>query len=119
MPNRTILLKYDGHAFIVRTYRDVNIIPNIDVQDALLPLIEPLFVIDWTTLPNGTDEILTLKAEMQRAVWVSGSSAFIDVRISNDTDQRVRKLQLKLVRDFVNIPITILKVPLGPISICI
>jgi len=107
--NRTILFKHDGRAFIVRTYRDVNIIPNIDIQDALLPLIEPLSAVDRMTLPDGTNKTLTLSAEIQRAVWVSGSSAYIDLRISNRMDQRVRRLQLKLVRLFGSISSTILR----------
>lgn len=83
---------------MVRCCRDIRVIPALDPEKALLALERPLVATEEKSLIWGGQKTLKVTAALQRAVWVSGTAAYVDVNIVNSTSRRVRKLKVKLRR---------------------
>lgn len=98
---RTVLLSINGHKVVVRCCRDLRMISALDPGRALVSLENPLVASEEQPLIWGGHKTLKLTAALQRAVWVSGTAAYVDVSIINNTSRRVRKLKVKLLRHIV------------------
>ncbi|KAI5779456.1 hypothetical protein DFH27DRAFT_618724 [Peziza echinospora] len=97
----TVLLSINGSKVVVRCCRDLRMISALDPERALLALESPLIASEERALIWGGQKTLKLTAALQRAVWVSGTAAYVDVSIVNNTSRRVRKLKVKLLRNIV------------------
>lgn len=98
----TALVRDAGKHYRVRTSQDVYVLPTYDPEKALTSLPSPLTAADELYLSRLTgQESLKVTAGLHRQVWVSGSSIFVDVHISNKCRKPVRKLELSLERDIL------------------
>lgn len=97
----TVLMSINGRKVVIRCCRDLRMISALDPERALLSLDKPLQASEEQSLIWGGQKTLKLTAALQRAVWVSGTAAYVDVSIINNTSRRVRKLKVKLLRNIV------------------
>jgi len=96
--NSTVLISINGHSSVVRCCRDIRIISAIDPEIALLPLQTPLLATEEHALRWGGHKTLKVTAGLHRAVWVSGTAAYVDVNIINKTNRKVKSIKCKLRR---------------------
>lgn len=102
MLSATALIRDSGKHYRVRTSQDVQVLPTYDPEKALTSLTSPLTASDEICVSRPTgQEVLRVTAGLHRQVWVSGSSIFVDVHISNKTHKPVKKLDLTLERDIL------------------
>ncbi|KAM0719838.1 hypothetical protein Q7P37_003973 [Cladosporium fusiforme] len=95
----TATIRDAGKHYRVRASHDINVVPTYDPERALASLTSPLVASDELSLQRwGTIEILNLTAGLYRQVWVSGSSIFVDVHVSNKTYKPVKRVELALER---------------------
>lgn len=95
----TATIRDAGKHYRVRTSLDINVVPTYDPERALASLPSPLVASDELYLQRwGTIETLNLTAGLYRQVWVSGSSIFVDVYVSNKTHKPVKRVELALER---------------------
>lgn len=95
----TATIRDAGKHYRVRTSHDICVVPTYDPERALTSLQSPLIATDELALHRwGAMETLSLTAGLYRQVWVSGSSIFVDVHISNKTYKPVKKVDLTLER---------------------
>ena len=95
----TVTIRDAGKHYRVRTSHDVCVVPTYDPERALTSLPSPLIASDELSLQRwGAVEILNLTAGLYRQVWVSGSSIFVDLHISNKTHRPVKRVDLSLER---------------------
>ena len=94
-------MSINGRKVVIRCCRDLRMISALDPERALLSLDKPLQASEEQSLIWGGQKTLKLTAALQRAVWVSGTAAYVDVSIINNTSRRVRKLKVKLLRNIV------------------
>lgn len=94
----TILLTINGHKSLVRCSRDIRIISALDPETALLPLEVPLLSTEEHALRWGGHHTVKVTAGIHRAVWVSGTAAYVDVNIINNTNRRIKTIKCKLRR---------------------
>ena len=99
--HRTVLMSVNGRKIVIRCCRDLRMISALDPERALISLDQPLQASEEQSLIWGGQKTLRLTAALQRAVWVSGTAAYVDVSIINNTSRRVRKLKVKLLRNIV------------------
>jgi hypothetical protein len=92
------LISVNGHKSLVRCSRDIRIISALDPETALLPLEIPLLSTEEHALRFGGHRTLKVTAGLHRAVWVSGTAAYVDVNIINNTDRQIRCVKCKLRR---------------------
>jgi len=92
-------MSINGRKVVIRCCRDLRMISTFDPERALLSLDKPLQASEEQSLIWGGQKTLKLTAALQRAVWVSGTAAYVDVSIINNTSRRVRKL--KVLRNIV------------------
>ena len=98
----TALVSDAGKHYRVRVSQDVCVLPTYDPEKALTSLPSPLSATDELSLPHfGRCESVRLTAGLHRQVWVSGSSIFVDVHISNKSHKHVKRLDLTLERDIL------------------
>ncbi|CAK4028964.1 uncharacterized protein RCC_02982 [Lecanosticta acicola] len=98
----TTFLRDSGKHYRVRTSQDVHVLPTYDPEKALTSLTSPLVASDELPLPRSTGlESIKVTAGLHRQVWVSGSSIFVDVHISNRSQKPVKRLELMLERDIL------------------
>lgn len=98
----TALVRDAGKHYRVRTSQDVSILPTYDPEKALTSLPSPLTAAEEMHMPrSGGHESLKVTAGLHRQVWVSGSSIFVDVHISNKCRKPVKKLELALERNIL------------------
>lgn len=98
----TALVRDAGKHYRVRTSQDVHILPTYDPEKALTSLPSPLTASDEIFMSrSGGHETLKITAGLHRQVWVSGSSIFVDVHISNKSRKPVKKLELTLERNIL------------------
>lgn len=88
----------NGVKSIIRCCRDIRVISALDPERALLPLDTPLLATEEGALRWGGHDTLKVTAGLHRAVWVSGTVAYVDVNIVNNTRRRVNTIRLKLRR---------------------
>lgn len=86
----------------VRSSQEVQILPTYDPEKALTSLPSPLTASDELCLPrtNGRERV-RITAGLHRQVWVSGSSIFVDIHVSNKSRKIVRRLDLELERNIL------------------
>lgn len=95
----TATIRDAGKHYRVRTSHDISVVPTYDPERALTSLPSPLVASDELSLQRwGTMETLNLTAGLYRQVWVSGSSIFVDVHISNKTHKPIKRVDLSLER---------------------
>lgn len=95
----TATIRDAGKHYRVRTSHDISVVPTYDPERALTSLPSPLIVSDELSLQRwGTVETFSLTAGLYRQVWVSGSSIFVDLHISNKTHKSVKRVDLSLER---------------------
>ena len=94
-------MSINGKKVVIRCCRDLRMISALDPEKALISLENPLMASEEQSLIWGGQKTLKLTAALQRAVWVSGTAAYVDVSIINNTSRRVRKLKVKLLRNIV------------------
>lgn len=94
-------MSINGRKVVIRCCRDLRMISALDPEKALLPLGNPLQASEEQSLVWGGQKTLKMTATLQRAVWISGTAAYVDVSIINNTARRVRKLKVKLLRNIV------------------
>lgn len=92
------MIMVNGVKSIVRCCRDIRVISALDPERALLPLDIPLLATEEGPLRWGGHDTLKVTAGLHRAVWVSGTVAYVDVNIVNNTRRRVNTIRLKLRR---------------------
>lgn len=92
------MIMVNGVKSIVRCCRDIRVISALDPERALLPLNIPLLATEEGPLRWGGHDTLKVTAGLHRAVWVSGTVAYVDVNIVNNTRRRVNTIRLKLRR---------------------
>jgi hypothetical protein len=98
----TVTIRDAGKRYRVRTSQDICVVPTYDPERALTSLPSPLIVSDELSLQRwGTVETLNLAAGLYRQVWVSGSSIFVDLHVSNKTRKPVKRVELSLERDIL------------------
>lgn len=96
----TVLIKDGGRVYLVRCSHDVSVLSTYDPEKALRSLPSPLTSFDeYTSLKSGALESVKVTAGLHRQVWVSGSSIFVDVHVSNNSRKTIKKLGLNLERD--------------------
>lgn len=82
-------------------------IPNAAInsyiaEKALMSLPSPLTASDeWIKPRDITVEVVRVTAGLHRQVWVSGTSIYVDVHISNSSRKTVKKIELQLERDIL------------------
>lgn len=95
----TATVRDAGKHYRVRVSHDINVVPTYDPERALASLPSPLVACDMLSLQRwGTIETLKLTAGLYRQVWVSGSSIFVDMHVSNKTYKPVKRVELALER---------------------
>jgi hypothetical protein len=95
----TVTIRDAGKHYRVRTSHDVCVVPTYDPERALTSLPSPLIASDELSLQRwGAVETINLTAGLYRQVWVSGSSIFVDLHISNKTYKPVKRVDLSLER---------------------
>ena len=95
----TVTIRDAGKHYRVRASHDVCVVPTYDPERALTSLPSPLIASDELSLQRwGAVETLNLTAGLYRQVWVSGSSIFVDLHISNKTHKPVKRVDLSLER---------------------
>lgn len=92
------MIMVNGVKSIIRCCRDIRVISALDPERALLPLGTPLLATEEGPLRWGGHDTLKVTAGLHRAVWVSGTVAYVDVNIVNNTRRRVNTIRLKLRR---------------------
>lgn len=92
------MIMVNGVKSIIRCCRDIRVISALDPERALLPLDTPLLATEEGPLRWGGHDTLKVTAGLHRAVWVSGTAAYVDVNIVNNTRRRVNTIRLKLRR---------------------
>lgn len=92
------MIMVNGVKSIIRCCRDIRVISALDPERALLPLSTPLLSTEEGVLRWGGHDTLKVTAGLHRAVWVSGTVAYVDVNIVNNTRRRVNTIRLKLRR---------------------
>jgi len=97
----TIMISINGSKSIVRCSRDIRIISALDPETALLPLDVPLLSTEEHSLRWGGHKTLKVTAGLHRATWVSGTAAYVDVNIVNNTNRKVKCIRCKLRRHIV------------------
>lgn len=98
----TAFLRDAGKHYRVRTSQEVQVLPTYDPEKALTSLPSPLTASDETTVARSTQhETVKVTAGLHRQVWVSGSSIFVDVHVSNRCRKPVKRLELTLERDLL------------------
>lgn len=95
----TATIRDAGKRYRVRTSQDICVVPTYDPERALTSLPSPLVASDELSIQRwGATETLNLTAGLYRQVWVSGSSIFVDLHISNKTHKHVKRVELSLER---------------------
>ncbi|KAI6833693.1 hypothetical protein KC332_g4312 [Hortaea werneckii] len=98
----TALVCDAGKLYRVRTSQSVDVLPTYDPEKALTSLPSPLTASDELLLPRaGGMECIKVTAGLHRQVWVSSSTIFVDVHISNRSHKPVKRLDLSLERDIL------------------
>jgi hypothetical protein len=98
----TATIRDAGKRYRVRTSQDICVVPTYDPERALTSLPSPLIASDELSLQRwNTIETLNLTAGLYRQVWVSGSSIFVDLHVSNKTHKPVKRVELSLERDIL------------------
>lgn len=98
----TAFLRDAGKHYRVRTSQDINVLPTYDPEKALTSLPSPLTASDELMIPRSTGvESVKVTAGLHRQAWVSGSSIFVDVHVSNRSRKPVKRLELLLERDIL------------------
>lgn len=71
-------------------------------EKALMSLPSPLVASDEWAKPGETAiQVVRVTAGLHRQVWVSGTSIYVDVHISNNSRKAIRKIELQLERDIL------------------
>lgn len=98
----TALINDAGKHYRVRASQEVQVLPTYDPEKALTSLHSPLTASDELPMPRaGGFESVQITAGLHRQVWVSGSTIFVDVPISNKSNKPVKRLDLSLERDIL------------------
>ncbi|RMY58803.1 hypothetical protein D0865_02402 [Hortaea werneckii] len=98
----TALVCDAGKLYRVRTSQSVDVLPAYDPEKALTSLPSPLTASDELLLSrSGGMECVKVTAGLHRQVWVSSSTIFVDVHISNRSHKPVKRLDLSLERDIL------------------
>lgn len=98
----TALISDAGRHYRVRTSQQISVLSTYDPEKALTSLPSPLNASDELPLTKfGRCETVRVTAGLHRQVWVSGSSIFVDVHISNKTHKPVKRIELSLERDIL------------------
>lgn len=98
----TASIRDAGKRYRVRMSQDICVVPTYDPERALTSLPSPLIASDELSIQRwGTIETLNLTAGLYRQVWVSGSSMFVDLHISNKTHKPIKRVELSLERDIL------------------
>ena len=99
----TAVIRDAGNHYRVRTSCEVHVLPTYDPEKALMSLPVPLTATDELVLPRSAgQEKVKITAGLHRQVWVSGSTLFADVHVSNKCrTKHVRRLDLWLERDIL------------------
>jgi phenolic acid decarboxylase len=67
-----------------------------------MSLPSPLTASDeWIKTRDVTVEIVRVTAGLHRQVWVSGTSIYVDVHITNNSRKTIKKIELQLERDIL------------------
>jgi hypothetical protein len=67
-----------------------------------MSLPSPLTASDeWIKTRDVTVEIVKVTAGLHRQVWVSGTSIYVDVHITNNSRKTIKKIELQLERDIL------------------
>jgi hypothetical protein len=67
-----------------------------------MSLPSPLTASDeWIKPRESSVEIVRVTAGLHRQVWVSGTSIYVDVHISNNSRKMIKKIDLQLERDIL------------------
>lgn len=71
-------------------------------EKALMSLPSPLTASDeWVKPRDASVEVVRVTAGLHRQVWVSGTSIYVDVHISNSSRKTIRRIELQLERDLL------------------
>ncbi|KAH7070452.1 hypothetical protein BKA63DRAFT_579027 [Paraphoma chrysanthemicola] len=98
----SLLIRDHGKQYIVRTSEDVTVLSVYDPEKALMSLPSPLTASDEYVKPrDSTVEIVRVTAGLHRQVWVSGTSIYVDVHVTNNTRKTIKKIELQLERDIL------------------
>ncbi|KAF2824997.1 hypothetical protein CC86DRAFT_395356 [Ophiobolus disseminans] len=98
----SLLIRDHGKQYIVRTSEGVTVLSVYDPEKALMSLPSPLTASDeWVKPRENTIEIVRVTAGLHRQVWVSGTSIYVDVHISNNSRKTIKKIELQLERDIL------------------
>jgi hypothetical protein len=113
----SLLIRDHGKQYIVRTSEEVTVLSVYDrkrmipwtgttltelAEKALMSLPSPLTASDeWIKPRESSVEIVRVTAGLHRQVWVSGTSIYVDVHISNNSRKMIKKIDLQLERDIL------------------
>jgi hypothetical protein len=113
----SLLIRDQGKQYIVRTSEDITVLSVYDresttlalsslltvpAEKALMSLPSPLTASDeWVKPRDVSIEVIRVTAGLHRQVWVSGTSIYVDVHISNSSRKTVRRIELQLERDIL------------------
>lgn len=98
----TATIKDAGKHYRVRISHDICVLATYDPEKALTSLPSPLIASDELSIQRWCGgELLKITAGLHRQVWVSGSSIFVDVHMSNKTRKAVKRIDLALERDIL------------------
>ncbi|KAL8948847.1 MAG: hypothetical protein Q9222_005006 [Ikaeria aurantiellina] len=91
--------KVDRRRVYVRRSEEVMVLTVHDPEKALLNLPNPLVVTDEIHVSHhGSLETVTLTAGVHRQTWISGYPLFVDVKVRNQGNKMVKKVELQLER---------------------
>lgn len=117
----TLFIKDSGRLFPVRCSQEVVVLSTYDrkllfssfsfrqaltvlitAEKALRSLPSPLTACDeFSSAKSGVVESTKVTAGLHRQVWVSGSTIFVDIHISNNSRKTIKKLDFSLERDLL------------------
>ncbi|GAA5928775.1 hypothetical protein JCM10213_002553 [Rhodosporidiobolus nylandii] len=83
---------------IAHFYRHVEVFPYFNPALALAPAVKPLTADAAKSLFMGGSGKVSLKASMHRETWVAGQRCYVDVRVENESNKKIKTLTLALIR---------------------
>ncbi|KAI9806325.1 MAG: hypothetical protein M1825_006440 [Sarcosagium campestre] len=95
----TILLSNTSRQQMVRDSMTIELLSAFDPDKALVSLPSPLMATDEKAFERaGILEAIRVTAGMHRQNWVSGTRAFVDVKMRNFSQKNIRRIDISLER---------------------
>ncbi|KAM0754096.1 hypothetical protein T439DRAFT_378184 [Meredithblackwellia eburnea MCA 4105] len=84
---------------IAHFYRHVEIFPYLNPAVLLAPSNKPLAATGSKSLFMGGNGKVSLTARVHRASWVAGQRCYVDIRVENESNKKIKTLTLTLLRN--------------------